>query len=806
MYYHTGPTPPFPIGNVANHHAYCLVPPTVYDYGFAIGNFHRYTAPKSGIAEAPEASWRELSPEEVARYQCRPAKGDALSFTKFAPWMRGNALMEDEDDDDDLATCSWCDDNDVEVETESLRSFELPSCSRLTSEFGDDEGCAWASSDSEELLTASRASTPDFFPFVASMRASEFPALQDVQSGESSGSSEDAMPKAVSKNARKAFAKKTKWRVLPDDVLLTEGEETHTNCTQNTPFGPLYPGFTNRSVCLRFTHHHRGPLFSDAYHPRSRSWPVDRLTTQTRPPTRLGFIKAVCAVVCCAQIDHVPGISILPSSKGDEFEDTFDVFRLIADWCAFSIEPSVHLMRMSGYCGRRGASGNNFSNNSAGGGRVGGRGGRGSRFWKRTPHDRNPPNNHGFRPPTAMTPLQIICESGYHSENSPQSTVDTVEVESRISDSTYNRDYSAAVANGNAPLQAPIDNSDICRLDRLSDSICEYYEQVAQTEKTLLKKLRLRDLLFYTLSPLFPVCGLYVVGSSLNGFGNEHSDMDLCLVISNRDLDQKTDAVNLLRIVEQALSHLPLVAEQKLITAKVPILRIKFRGAFENVTVDLNANNSVAIKNTHLLCYYAFFDWRLRPLVAIVKEWAKRCDINDASRSSFTSYSLVLMVIHYLQCGIDTPVLPSLQSMFPRRFSSKNDIRMLNVSLPLERVPENSNFRGNNDTTLGELLIGFFHYYAKTYEFEKSAISVRLGRRVDRTTVARIGCQQWSHVFIEEPFTLQNTAHSIYEERVFTAIKNKFDEAHRILTDTYDINKLLSMKPHNVSTSMPGLR
>uniref|UniRef100_A0A7E4V1I4 PAP-associated domain-containing protein n=1 Tax=Panagrellus redivivus TaxID=6233 RepID=A0A7E4V1I4_PANRE len=620
MYYHTGPTPPFPIGNVANHHAYCLVPPTVYDYGFAIGNFHRYTAPKSGIAEAPEASWRELSPEEVARYQCRPAKGDALSFTKFAPWMRGNALMEDEDDDDDLATCSWCDDNDVEVETESLRSFELPSCSRLTSEFGDDEGCAWASSDSEELLTASRASTPDFFPFVASMRASEFPALQDVQSGESSGSSEDAMPKAVSKNARKAFAKKTKWRVLPDDVLLTEGE------------------------------------------------------------------------------------------------------------------------------------------------------------------------------------------SGYHSENSPQSTVDTVEVESRISDSTYNRDYSAAVANGNAPLQAPIDNSDICRLDRLSDSICEYYEQVAQTEKTLLKKLRLRDLLFYTLSPLFPVCGLYVVGSSLNGFGNEHSDMDLCLVISNRDLDQKTDAVNLLRIVEQALSHLPLVAEQKLITAKVPILRIKFRGAFENVTVDLNANNSVAIKNTHLLCYYAFFDWRLRPLVAIVKEWAKRCDINDASRSSFTSYSLVLMVIHYLQCGIDTPVLPSLQSMFPRRFSSKNDIRMLNVSLPLERVPENSNFRGNNDTTLGELLIGFFHYYAKTYEFEKSAISVRLGRRVDRTTVARIGCQQWSHVFIEEPFTLQNTAHSIYEERVFTAIKNKFDEAHRILTDTYDINKLLSMKPHNVSTSMPGLR
>ena len=28
-------------------------------------------------------------------------------------------------------------------------------------------------------------------------------------------------------------------------------------------------------------------------------------------------------------------------------------------------------------------------------------------------------------------------------------------------------------------------------------------------------------------------CGLYVVGSSMNGFGSLHSDMDLCLMLSH---------------------------------------------------------------------------------------------------------------------------------------------------------------------------------------------------------------------------------------------------------------------------------
>ena len=57
---------------------------------------------------------------------------------------------------------------------------------------------------------------------------------------------------------------------------------------------------------------------------------------------------------------------------------------------------------------------------------------------------------------------------------------------------------------------------------------------------------------------------------------------------------------------------------------------------------------------------------------------------------------------------------------------------------------------------------------------------------------------QWSPVFIEEPFTHLNTAHSIYDERVFETIKVKLREAYEILEETYDLNKLLNVHTSSV--------
>ncbi|TKR94247.1 hypothetical protein L596_008558 [Steinernema carpocapsae] len=241
------------------------------------------------------------------------------------------------------------------------------------------------------------------------------------------------------------------------------------------------------------------------------------------------------------------------------------------------------------------------------------------------------------------------------------------------------------------PLQPPTDlfqngQFEVSTMDVLSEQIWYFHNDITQTDGTLYRKMALKNHLHSIICNAFPMSGLYIVGSSLNGFGNNSSDMDLCLMITNKDLDQRTDAVVVLNHVMNCLINSELIRENglKLIIAKVPILRIKFNAPYDDITVDLNANNAVAIKNTHLLCHYAAFDWRVRPLVSVIKEWAKRRGMNDANKSSFTSYSLVLMVVHFLQCGLSKPLLPSLQKMYPKRFSEKNDVRNLQKEKPLD--------------------------------------------------------------------------------------------------------------------------
>lgn len=56
------------------------------------------------------------------------------------------------------------------------------------------------------------------------------------------------------------------------------------------------------------------------------------------------------------------------------------------------------------------------------------------------------------------------------------------------------------------------------------------------------------------------------------------------------------------------------------------------------------------VKWPWIIAFYITVDPRIVPLVVMVKRWAKAQDINDASKGTISSYSLVLMVIHYLQC------------------------------------------------------------------------------------------------------------------------------------------------------------
>jgi poly(A) RNA polymerase GLD2 len=55
------------------------------------------------------------------------------------------------------------------------------------------------------------------------------------------------------------------------------------------------------------------------------------------------------------------------------------------------------------------------------------------------------------------------------------------------------------------------------------------------------------------ISILFLDLGVFIVGSSANGFGTNLSDCDICLMVSHEEINQKTEAICLLKLIARAM-------------------------------------------------------------------------------------------------------------------------------------------------------------------------------------------------------------------------------------------------------------
>ncbi|KAL7639026.1 UNVERIFIED_CONTAM: hypothetical protein RMT77_010560 [Armadillidium vulgare] len=325
--------------------------------------------------------------------------------------------------------------------------------------------------------------------------------------------------------------------------------------------------------------------------------------------------------------------------------------------------------------------------------------------------------------------------------------------------------------------------------DGLSHQVWSMFNKHQQLDCTFRAKMELRQRISHVIWNVLPMCRLFVVGSSLSGFGANSSDVDMCLMVTPRDLDQRNEAQAVLRLLQRELNNCGFVEKMELITAKVPIL--KFRDLRTKIDVDLNCNNSVGIRNTHLLNAYSQLDWRVRPLVLVVKLWAQHHHINNAKDMTISSYSLVLMVIHYLQYGLEVPLLPCLHKAFPDKFSPSNHVFRMPVT---ERMPL---FVSNNKQTLGELFLGFLEYYAHKFMFIENSISIRTGGILptDECRYVRTrknDSRMWKYLCIEEPFDLTNTARSVYDELVFEKVRNVFKDSCKLLKESKNLEVLFS--------------
>ncbi|XP_063979187.1 poly(A) RNA polymerase gld-2 homolog A-like isoform X2 [Diachasmimorpha longicaudata] len=341
------------------------------------------------------------------------------------------------------------------------------------------------------------------------------------------------------------------------------------------------------------------------------------------------------------------------------------------------------------------------------------------------------------------------------------------------------------------------------RWDELSQEIWSKFLANQQSEATFRNKMMLWKYLYIYIKSTYPRYGLFLVGSTMNGFGSDSSDVDMCLLVRNTEMIQRNEAICHLDQIKTCLKNCDFIDQLTLIQAKVPIL--KFHDGMQNLEVDLNCNNAVGIRNTHMLYCYSRIDWRVRPLVLVVKLWAQSQNINDAKNMTISSYSLVLMVIHFLQCGVSPAVLPCLHSMYGHKFNSYSDIHTIDIHEDLSFLTKT--VAQTNRQPLGELLLEFFKYYSN-FDFNQYAISVRLARKVPIDDCRRARSwkndpHQWKFLCIEEPFDLTNTARSVYDYAVFSRIKTVFCRTYQRLKESMSLASVFVKQAPDVGLNYP---
>ncbi len=219
-------------------------------------------------------------------------------------------------------------------------------------------------------------------------------------------------------------------------------------------------------------------------------------------------------------------------------------------------------------------------------------------------------------------------------------------------------------------------------------------------------------------------------GSAINGFWTPNSDIDVCIQLAG--CRRRADQINALKKIANALHSVSSHYIEPRFGARVPIIHWAPRRP-GYLACDISINNNLAVINSRLVGTYCRLDERIPPLGTAIKYWAKARGINDRSRGTLSSFSLLLMVIHFLQRR-SPPISPSLQDLAlehnePLTYLDGADVRFMTdplaISEDMHRLTEGS----PNEQSLGSLFYEFFKYYSVDYK--QGVIGIRDLRHFD---------------------------------------------------------------------------
>jgi len=141
---------------------------------------------------------------------------------------------------------------------------------------------------------------------------------------------------------------------------------------------------------------------------------------------------------------------------------------------------------------------------------------------------------------------------------------------------------------------------------------------------------------------------------------------------------------------------------------------------------------------------------------------------------------------------IKPSVLPCLQTLEPGKFGANDDYTQYSLN---ERL---AFFQSENEESLGQLFLGFLRYFSHEFDYERSAISIRLGRVVNKAVVRAYRSPKnnptfWTFLAVEEPFDRTNTASAVHDLAAFERILYIFRQSYQFLANGSDFRSICSL-------------
>eukprot|EP00057_Strongylocentrotus_purpuratus_P033746 XP_792619.3 PREDICTED: poly(A) RNA polymerase, mitochondrial [Strongylocentrotus purpuratus] len=310
----------------------------------------------------------------------------------------------------------------------------------------------------------------------------------------------------------------------------------------------------------------------------------------------------------------------------------------------------------------------------------------------------------------------------------------------------------------NVPKRKPdvvILNKDLSNLELLrslasAPNVDAQLELLLQEQELRESEIRLRflacSLMEEAFQSILPDATLHPFGSSINGFGRRSCDVDTYLdrgtahgVIPLKQgrnkykLGYDRQSANSERVATQSTlftlaefleRHVPQCSSvNRILNARCPL--VKFRHQATGLSCDLTGDNRIAIKSSEMLYIFGRLDPRVRPLVFMVRHWARLNGITNNNPGYWiTNYPLTLLVIFFLQTRPE-PVLPALNKIAMFEPSSEG-MEEEEKDVDLVFTDEACIKVSRNKETPTELLQEFFHFCI-TFDFKKHALSVHHG-------------------------------------------------------------------------------